>query len=208
MWKRNQGPPHVPAGRDSCEPETGGTQLLVSVSGTQMLRMRSFGKDRWDYDVRNTGLRHNRPLPRCRKGVEQSRSHLATALISRSTRVRHTVLCDHLQSKRTNHQPLSHDQAQTSERSLQSGPQSNARLFMRRKATKGHVVPMQGERFADRHDNNPVHGATFIVRTHVNHRFPLYRALLKSPSLIVKPREESRHLRLVANFATHIEVIN
>ena len=81
-------------------------------------------------------------------------------------------------------------------------------LFMRRKATKGHVVPMQGERFADRHDNNPVHGATFIVRTHVNHRFPLYRALLKSPSLIVKPREESRHLRLVANFATHIEVIN
>ena len=34
-------------------------------------------------------------------------------------------------------------------------------LFMRRKATKGHVVPMQGERFADRHDNNPVHGATF-----------------------------------------------
>ena len=34
--------------------------------GTQMLRMRRFGKDRCGYDARDTGLRHNRSLPRCR----------------------------------------------------------------------------------------------------------------------------------------------
>ena len=31
-----------------------------------MLRMRRFGKDRCGYDARDTGLRHNRSLPRCR----------------------------------------------------------------------------------------------------------------------------------------------
>ena len=36
--------------------------------GTQMLRMRRFGKDRCGYDARNTGLRHNRSLPRLQGG--------------------------------------------------------------------------------------------------------------------------------------------
>ena len=40
----------------------------VSVFGTRMLRIRSFGKDRCGYDARNTGLRQNRSLPRCRDG--------------------------------------------------------------------------------------------------------------------------------------------
>ena len=35
-----------------------------------MLRMRRFGKDRCGYDARNTGLRHNRSLPRCRTGID------------------------------------------------------------------------------------------------------------------------------------------
>ena len=37
--------------------------------GTQMLRIRKFGKGRCGYDARNTGLRHNRSLPRCRTGI-------------------------------------------------------------------------------------------------------------------------------------------
>ena len=44
--------------------------LVASVCGTQMLRMRRFGKDRCGYDARNTGLRHNRSLPRCRAGID------------------------------------------------------------------------------------------------------------------------------------------
>ena len=44
--------------------------LVASVYGTQMLRMRRFGKDRCGYDARNTGLRHNRSLPRCRAGID------------------------------------------------------------------------------------------------------------------------------------------
>ena len=127
------------ADRDSCAPETGGTQLVASFCGTQMLRMRRFVKDRCGYDARNTGLRHNRSLPRCRKRLEQSRSHLTTALIPRSTHVRHTVLCDHLQSTRTNHQPLSNDSSQASERSLQFDPQSNARLFHETKSNEGSL---------------------------------------------------------------------
>ena len=56
-----------------CWPRLGGVRngrdaLVASVYGTQMLRMRRFGKDRCGYDARNTGLRHNRSLPRCRDG--------------------------------------------------------------------------------------------------------------------------------------------
>ena len=140
---------------------SGRDALVASVYETQMLRMRRFGKDRCGYDARNTGLRHNRSLPRYRKRLEQSRSHLTTALIPRSTHVRHTVLCDHLQSTRTNHQPLSSDSNQASERSLQFDSQSNARPFMRRKATEGHIVSMLRKQFTDRHDKNLIHDATF-----------------------------------------------
>ena len=52
----------------------------ASVCGTQMLRMRRFGKDRCGYDARNTGLRHNRSLPRCRAGIDGP-VHLASTII-------------------------------------------------------------------------------------------------------------------------------
>ena len=54
--------------------------LVASVCGTQMLRMRRFGKDRCGYDARNTGLRHNRSLPRCRAGIDGP-VHLASTII-------------------------------------------------------------------------------------------------------------------------------
>ena len=54
--------------------------LVASVYGTQMLRMRRFGKDRCGYDARDTGLRHNRSLPRCRAGIDGP-VHLASTII-------------------------------------------------------------------------------------------------------------------------------
>ena len=57
--------------------------LVASVYGTQMLRMRRFGKDRCGYDARNTGLRHNRSLPRCRAGSDGP-VHLASTIIQSS----------------------------------------------------------------------------------------------------------------------------
>ena len=68
-----------------CWPRLGGVRngrdaLVASVYGTQMLRMRRFGKDRCGYDARNTGLRHNRSLPRCRAGID-GLVHLASTII-------------------------------------------------------------------------------------------------------------------------------
>ncbi len=68
-----------------CWPRLGGVRngrdaLVASVYGTQMLRMRRFGKDRCGYDARNTGLRHNRSLPRCRAGIDGP-VHLASTII-------------------------------------------------------------------------------------------------------------------------------
>ena len=67
-----------------CGPRLGSVRngrdaLVASVCGTQMLRMRRFGKDRCGYDARNTGLRHNRSLPRCRAGIDGP-VHLASTI--------------------------------------------------------------------------------------------------------------------------------
>ena len=73
-------------GRDALVASDGGTDADKgcgrdkSVYGTQMLRMRRFGKDRCGYDARNTGLRHNRSLPRCRAGIDGP-VHLASTII-------------------------------------------------------------------------------------------------------------------------------
>ena len=71
-----------------CWPRLGGVRngrdaLVASVYGTQMLRMRRFGKDRCGYDARNTGLRHNRSLPRCRARIDGP-VHLASTIIQSS----------------------------------------------------------------------------------------------------------------------------
>ena len=54
---------------------TGRDALVASVYGTQMLRIRRSGKDRCGYDTRNTGLRHNRSLPRYQDGDRRGRSN-------------------------------------------------------------------------------------------------------------------------------------
>ena len=60
----------------------------VSVFGTRMLRIRSFGKDRCGYDARNTGLRHNRSLPRCRDGNRRGGGSVVVADVLGRPRVR------------------------------------------------------------------------------------------------------------------------
>ena len=49
--------------------------------------MRRFGKDRCGYDARNTGLRHNRSLPRCRDGNRRGGAERGRGRTSSAARV-------------------------------------------------------------------------------------------------------------------------
>ena len=94
-----------------------------------------------------------------RKALNNVSRILTIALILRSTRTRHTVLYDHLQPSRTNHQPLSSEPSQTPEHSLQFDPQSNARPFHETKSNEGTHYFHAEETIRDRHNKNLIHGA-------------------------------------------------